>query len=113
MGPPYRLCVCVKKRLLLFDHYSNDWVYNKELLLPDVPASLAWAGHALLCGYRKEYNMLRDDTGESKTLHPVEAEMKPLARGLENSDLCAVEDCMQDVCVLLTDTDVCSGGAYY
>ena len=84
----------MKKRLLLFDHYSNDWVYNKELLLPDIPVSLSWAGHAVLCGYRKEYNLLRDDTGEAKTLFAVETDMKPLARSLGQNDLCILDDCM-------------------
>eukprot|EP00698_Gefionella_okellyi_P022229 TRINITY_DN7336_c0_g1_i1.p1 TRINITY_DN7336_c0_g1~~TRINITY_DN7336_c0_g1_i1.p1 ORF type:complete len:869 (-),score=158.65 TRINITY_DN7336_c0_g1_i1:640-3246(-) len=93
----FRLCVCVKKKLMLFDHYSNDWVYSKELLLNDVPIAMAWSGNAVCVGYKKEYGLLRWDTGDSKTLYAVGAEMRPITRCLERGQLLVMEDSVAHV----------------
>ena len=84
-GPLYRLCVAVKKRLLLFE-YVGEYTMFKELTVPEAPLSLDWYGNSICVGFKRDYIMLNDDTGRSTELFSLESKSTPLCRHVQGEE---------------------------
>ena len=86
-GPPrYKLCVVSsRKRLRLYgwEAAAKNFVFVKDLDLPDVPRAVVYYGNRLACGYQREYNVLFEDTGEVRDATGVMArDTRPLIKHL-------------------------------
>jgi hypothetical protein len=58
-GPPtWRLCFAVKRKLILYE-YDNlndgDWVFTKELAVPEQCSAICMYDDSICVGYRKQY----------------------------------------------------------
>ena len=66
-GPPsWRLCFAVKRRLVLFEFDSlkdGDWMFMKELAVPEQCSAMCMYGDSICVGYRKQYYVIRVSTG--------------------------------------------------
>ena len=68
-GPPHwRLCFAVKRKLVLFEHDNlkdGDWVFMKELAVPEQCSAICVHGDSICVGYRKQYYVIRVVSGET------------------------------------------------
>ena len=67
----FRLCVATRRKLHLFK-YVGQFLPDKQLVIPDTAIALAWSGHHICVGYKREYLLLHDDTGETKDIFPLD-----------------------------------------
>lgn len=67
----YKLCVATRRKLHLFK-YVGQFLPDKQLVIPDTAIALAWSGHHICVGYKREYLLLHDDTGETKDIFPLD-----------------------------------------
>jgi len=82
------LAVAARRRLLLFHWDGAKCTELKELGLPDVAKTLAWAGDAALCvGMRKEYSMVDTKSGALTELCPTGYVAHPVAVALGSDEL--------------------------
>ncbi|KAJ8045113.1 Vam6/Vps39-like protein [Holothuria leucospilota] len=63
-----KLCVAVKRKIQLFDWRSRSFTEITELGVADVPRSLAWCGHSICVGFKRDYFLINITTGELKEL---------------------------------------------
>lgn len=64
-----RLCVVLKRRLLIFYWKNNDFLeLGPDLVIPDTPRAVSWVGESLCVGFRTEYILLKVPKGEQKGL---------------------------------------------
>jgi hypothetical protein len=71
-GPPlWRLCFGVKRKLVLFEHGGTEWTFLKELALPESASAMCWFGPSICVGYKREYNIIKVDTGQTIKAGPV------------------------------------------
>jgi hypothetical protein len=58
-GPPrWRLCFAVKRKLVLYEFDSlkdGDWMFVKELAVPEQCSAMCMYGDSICVGYRKQY----------------------------------------------------------
>jgi hypothetical protein len=69
-GPPhFRLGVASVKRkaILIYQFYNSDksYKYLREFTTQDIPEYMAWYRNKVVVGYRKDYYILNDKTGEA------------------------------------------------
>ena len=69
-GPPhFRLGVALLKRkaILVYQYHNSDKAYKflREFSTQDVPEAMAWYRNKVVVGFRKDYFLLNDKTGES------------------------------------------------
>lgn len=78
-GPPhYRVCAAVRRKLMLFEFgltkemkqsggkdRDKQYVFLREFMIADTPEVAAWYRNKLVLGYRKEYHIMNDKTGEA------------------------------------------------
>lgn len=57
-----RLAVVFKKRIVTFVWTGSDFAEQKELALPDTPKMAIWCGTSLLLGYKREYDMIEEES---------------------------------------------------
>lgn len=79
-GPPhYRVCLALKKQIMLFEYAiaatkgssSKEYCTLREFQLADTPERLQWYRNKLFVGFRREYTILNDKTGEMTPLTQV------------------------------------------
>ncbi len=70
-GPPlWRVAFGVKRKLVLFEHQTQGggagaaWTFLKELAMPESVAALCWHGDSICVGYKREYNIVKVNTGQ-------------------------------------------------
>lgn len=73
-GPPhFRLGVALLKRkaVLIYQYHSTDKTYKflREFAVQEVPESIAWYRNKVVAGFRKDYFLLNDKTGESTPIN--------------------------------------------
>lgn len=87
---PLRLCILLKRRLLLFYWKHNAFCEFEgcaEIPLPDTPRSLAWCKESICIGYKHEYHLLPIG-GKSKQLFTVDSRyFEPFVGCLEENRL--------------------------
>ncbi len=72
----------------LYEFSAGNYAPIKELAIPDVPVSMVWYGHSICIGYRREYTLIHDETGEIREI-PVtlDAKTTPLIKLMPNEEL--------------------------
>ena len=61
-----RLCVVATRKIQTFYWSKNEFVeLHPELSLPETPKQVAWIGNYICVGMRKEYMLIKADTGNS------------------------------------------------
>lgn len=66
-----RLCVVVKRKLLLFYWKNREFhEFDQTLSLPDTPRMIAWTQESLCLGLRSEYSLIKV-TGDPKELFTI------------------------------------------
>jgi hypothetical protein len=79
-----------KRKLSLYE-MSEGGAFKmlKELNIPDTPLSLVWYGHSICAGYRREYNLLNDETAGPPLEIPValDAKTNPLIKLMPDETL--------------------------
>ncbi|TYZ63196.1 hypothetical protein PybrP1_012945, partial [[Pythium] brassicae (nom. inval.)] len=73
-GPPhFRLGVALLKRkaVLIFQYHSGEKAYKflREFPVQEVPESIAWYRNKVVVGFRKDYFLLNDKSGESAPIN--------------------------------------------
>lgn len=85
-----RLCVALKRKLLLFYWKNNDFhELGPDLAVPDTPRSIAWVDESLCVGFRSEYTLI-NVTGEQKELFPLGRHPEPVVAGIDKNRLLAL-----------------------
>lgn len=88
--PVLRLCVALKRKLLIFYWKNGDFhELAPDLSIPDVPKSISWVGESLFVGFRGEYTLIKV-TGEQKELFAVGKHPEPMVAAIENHKLLAL-----------------------
>ncbi|RWS29194.1 vam6/Vps39-like protein [Leptotrombidium deliense] len=75
-----RMCVVVKKKLMLFYWKNNEFLELGELAVPDIPKVIAWCAESLYVGFKSEYSLIKV-TGEQKELFPTNTEPVVISLG--------------------------------
>lgn len=84
-----RMCVVVKRKLMLFYWKKNKFLeLAPDLLVPDVPRAIAWCGEALCVCIKNEYIQIKV-SGEQKEITTL-GKNEPLIAPLEKDRLLAV-----------------------
>jgi tetratricopeptide (TPR) repeat protein len=87
---PLRLCVLLKRRLLLFYWKNNSFCEFEgcaEIALPDTPRTMAWCKESICIGYKHEYHLIPIG-GKSKPLFVVDSRyFEPFVGCLEENRL--------------------------
>lgn len=63
-----KMCVAVKRKIVLFDWRNRCFMEITELGVSDVPRSLAWCHHSICVGFKRDYFLISILTGELKEL---------------------------------------------
>ncbi|XP_046859484.1 vam6/Vps39-like protein [Xenia sp. Carnegie-2017] len=83
-----RMCVSVRKRLLLFVWKNGQFEdLEEELGIPDVAKTVAWAGDSVCVGFRKDYYLIKINTGSLKDLFTTGKNMEPSISVLKDGNL--------------------------
>jgi len=83
-GANYKLCVATRRKLHLFK-YVGQFLPDKQLVIPDTAVALVWSGHHICVGYKREYLLIHDDTGETKDIFPLDRQT-PLIKLLPSTN---------------------------
>lgn len=83
-GANYKLCVATRRKLHLFK-YVGQFLPDKQLVIPDTAVAMVWSGHHICVGYKREYLLLHDDTGETKDIFPLDRQT-PLIKLLPSTN---------------------------
>ena len=83
-GANYKLCVATRRKLHLFK-YVGQFLPDKQLVIPDTAVAMVWSGHYICVGYKREYLLLHDDTGETKDIFPLDRQT-PLIKLLPSTN---------------------------
>ncbi|XP_065845324.1 vam6/Vps39-like protein [Oscarella lobularis] len=87
-----RLAVSVRRRIELFEWRDNtfqDLLF--DLNLPDTAKTIAWCSDSIAVGFRKEYCIIKTQTGKLIELFPT-GKNDPLVSSLPNGRLALVKD---------------------
>eukprot|EP00048_Salpingoeca_helianthica_P011412 m.164578 g.164578 ORF g.164578 m.164578 type:complete len:851 (-) comp15225_c0_seq3:104-2656(-) len=57
-----RLAVVLKRKITTFTWNGSEFIEQKDLALPDVPRMVVWCGEGLLLGFKREYNIISEET---------------------------------------------------
>ena len=88
--PVLRLCVALKRKLLLFYWKNQDFhELATDLAIPDTPRAMAWVSESLCIGFRSEYVLIKV-TGEQKELFPLGKHPEPVVAALDQNRLLAL-----------------------
>ena len=83
-----RMCVCVRKRLMLFIWRNNQFEdFGEELGIPDVAKTVAWAGDSLCVGFKRDYYLIKTTTGQLKDLFGTGKNLEPSISILKDGSL--------------------------
>ncbi|KAI1284984.1 Vam6/Vps39-like protein [Halotydeus destructor] len=67
-----RLCVVVKRKLMLFYWKNNEFLkLAEDLLVPEIPKTIAWFTDSLCVCLKNEYTMIKYLSGEQAELFPI------------------------------------------
>ena len=84
-----RMCVVVKRKLMLFYWKNNKFLeLAPDLLVPDTPRAMAWCGEALCVCIKNEYIQIKV-TGEQKDIVTL-GRNEPLISSLDQGRLVAI-----------------------
>eukprot|EP00794_Sanderia_malayensis_P017256 gene17256-18981_t len=95
-----RLCIVVKKKLVLL-----YWVNGKfeelypELGMAESPKTVGWCGDYICIGGKRDYFLVKADTGNFMDLFPVGKQLEPLIKRLKTDELALSRD---EMTVLMT-----------
>ncbi|XP_028393424.1 vam6/Vps39-like protein [Dendronephthya gigantea] len=88
-----RMCVAVRKRLMLFVWRSDQFEeLGEELGIPDVAKTVAWAGDSLCVGFRREYYLIKIATGQLTELFATGKNLEPNISVLKDGSLTLGKD---------------------
>eukprot|EP00742_Colponemidia_sp_Colp-10_P005858 GILJ01006266.1.p1 GENE.GILJ01006266.1~~GILJ01006266.1.p1 ORF type:complete len:957 (-),score=149.06 GILJ01006266.1:255-3125(-) len=62
------LCVSIKRKLIFYAYSPTEFQLIRELPFPDTALSMAWSGHVLCVGTKKEYMLVHDETADARSL---------------------------------------------
>ncbi|PIK36830.1 putative vam6/Vps39-like protein isoform X1 [Apostichopus japonicus] len=63
-----KMCVAVRRKIILYDWRNRSFMEITELGVSDVPRSMAWCGHSICVGFKRDYFLIGIQTGELKEL---------------------------------------------
>ncbi|KAL6054782.1 Vam6/Vps39-like protein [Balamuthia mandrillaris] len=87
-----RLCVAVKRKLLLYEWDGKQFNEYKELSLPDHVKTVVWCDYNLCVGYKRDYNLINVRTGATKDLFSPGKANHPIITSLPNKQLILAKD---------------------
>lgn len=88
-----RMCVAVKRRLQLYYWKNRDFhQLQPDLMTPDFPKALAWCGNSLCVGFKREYYLIKVESGLLKELFSTGKQMDPTITRLSNDRLALTRD---------------------
>ena len=91
IGKNYFLSVILKKRLIIFQLLEKEFVFQKEMVLPDTPNTITLTGESICVGYKKGYSLLNLSTSHDQFLFPLE-KGTPIISKLPNRQLLLSKD---------------------
>jgi len=94
-GLPFqlRICLIVKKKLMLYHWINGEFQeLHSDLGLIEIPKSVAWCGDFICCGGRKDYYLIKADTGNIIELFPVGRQPEPFIQTLKSGELALNSD---------------------
>ncbi|XP_048578453.1 vam6/Vps39-like protein [Nematostella vectensis] len=103
-SPPFelKLCVAVKKKIQLYIWRNESFQeLPPELGLPDVVRAVAWAGDSLCVGFKRDYSLIKVNTGAATELFSTGKHLEPTIATLPNSGLILCRDDMS----IITDSE--------
>mmetsp|Transcript_24844 Transcript_24844/g.86512 ORF Transcript_24844/g.86512 Transcript_24844/m.86512 type:complete len:998 (-) Transcript_24844:74-3067(-) len=84
----HRLCIAFKRKLSLYEYSQAAYVWLKDLGIPDVPLSIMWYGKWICVGYKREYNLLDDETGDVHEIGvPLDNRSTPVIKLMPESEM--------------------------
>lgn len=90
-----RICIAIKKKLLIFTWNGVEFHEWKELSLPDSAKTLVWCGDSLCIGFKREYTLINVKTGAMTELFPVGKTGNPLVTLLPNEQILLSRDSLE------------------
>ncbi|EDO34329.1 predicted protein [Nematostella vectensis] len=97
-----KLCVAVKKKIQLYIWRNESFQeLPPELGLPDVVRAVAWAGDSLCVGFKRDYSLIKVNTGAATELFSTGKHLEPTIATLPNSGLILCRDDMS----IITDSE--------
>lgn len=88
-----RMCVAVKRRLQLYQWKNRDFhSLQDDLITPDYPKAMAWCKNSLCVGFKREYYLIKVETGLLKELFSTGKLMEPTIARLSDDRLALTRD---------------------
>lgn len=102
-SPPLelKLCVAVKRKLQLFNWRNGEFQEGEDLLLPDVARSVVWTKESLCVGFKREYSLIKTNTGTQTELFSTGRHLEPTIATLPSGELILCRDDMS----IITDSE--------
>ncbi|XP_065051843.1 vam6/Vps39-like protein isoform X2 [Rhopilema esculentum] len=97
LGPPFqlRLCFIVKRKLMLYYWINGEFQeLYPDLGLAETPKVIAWYGDYICYGGKRDYYLIKADSGNLKDLFPVGSQHEPYIRTLKSGELALNQDKM-------------------
>ncbi|KAL3874849.1 hypothetical protein ACJMK2_037811 [Sinanodonta woodiana] len=94
--PYLRMCVAVKRKIQLMYWKNRDFhELQTDLNLYDIPRAMAWCKDSLCVGFKRDYFLIKVNTGESKELFPTGSnQLEPVVTKLDDNMLLLSRDKM-------------------
>jgi len=89
---PLRLCVAIKKKLLVYQWDGKQFNELRELIVPETAKAMVWCGDHICVGFKKEYNFIDIRTGSLREVFPTGKNNSPLITPLPNQQLLLTRD---------------------
>ncbi|XP_023931071.1 vam6/Vps39-like protein [Lingula anatina] len=90
-----RMCVAVRRKLQLFYWKNRDFYELQiDLSVPDIPKAMAWCKDSICVGFKRDYFLIKVESGDLKELFPTGARMEPLVTKLSEDRLALQRDDM-------------------
>lgn len=72
IGRTHFLSVVSKKRLMVFQLSDKEFIFQKEMILPDTPTTISLTGESICVGYKKGYSLLNIQSSQDQFLFSLD-----------------------------------------